>query len=161
MYIVKHKSLHYPLSLYCVEIYILPIIVLQQNNILAVIFLPYLAYTKNIVIRLKYSPFQEIGCSSIKKMSPKVLTKIFTLNSSNHIKNNRNKDKFYSAYGRHNLCIKTLNLLVFIIMWNYVANNINMHTYFTDYKNKSKISIKSEDFNIVLEILFIILSTKY
>ena len=68
-----------------------------------------------------------------KGIIPKALTELFTLNSSNHSYNTRNKDKIRSAYG--NPCIRILNLPVFIS--GIILPAIIINTSFIDFENKS------------------------
>ena len=77
---------------------------------------------------------------------PIALSKVFTLNSSNL--NTRNKDKICSAYGKHKFMYRNFRFTS-VHIWNYLASNININTSFSDFKNKSKIFIMSEDFNLL------------
>ena len=80
---------------------------------------------------------------------PKALYELFALNSSNHSYNTRNKDKTRSAYGKHKFMYRNFRFTS-VHIWNYFASNIIIiNTSFSDFKNKSKIFIMSEDFNLV------------
>ena len=79
---------------------------------------------------------------------PKALSELFTLNSSNHSYDTRKKDKIRSAYGKHKFMYRNFRFTS-VHIWNYLASNININTSFSDFKNKSKIFIMSEDFNLL------------
>ena len=79
---------------------------------------------------------------------PKALTELLTLNSSNHGYNTRNKDKIRSACGKHKFMYRNFRFTS-VHIWYYLASNININTSFSDFENKSKIFIMSEDFNLV------------
>ena len=79
---------------------------------------------------------------------PKALSELFTLNSSNHSYDTRNKDKIHSPYGKHKFMYRNFRFTS-VHIWNYLASNINFNTSFSDFKNKSKIFIMSEDLNLV------------
>ena len=49
-----------------------------------------------------------------KGMVPKSVCELFTLNSSNHSYNTRNKDKLRSAYGKHKFMYRNFSLLAFM-----------------------------------------------
>ena len=81
---------------------------------------------------------------------PKALSELFTLNISNHSYDTRNKDKFRFAYGKHKFMYRNFRFTCTSVhIWNYLASNIYINTSFSDFKNKSKIFIMSEDFNLV------------
>ena len=84
---------------------------------------------------------------------PKALSEIFTLNSSNHSCNTRNKDKIRSAYGKHKFMYRNFRFTS-VHIWDYLASNININTSFSDFKNKVKIVITPEDFNLVFYYYF-------
>ena len=79
---------------------------------------------------------------------PKALSELFTLNSSNHSYNTHNRDKIRSAYGKHKFMYRNFRFTS-VHIWKYMASNININTSFSDFRNKSKIFIMSEDFNLV------------
>ena len=158
-----YNSFVLPYLIYCVEIWgnaseihILPIITLQKKIVRALTFSPYLAHTKNIFIRLKILPFKKLVIHRIAIQMfkynngniPKALSELFTLNSSNHSYDTRNKDKIRSAYGKHKFMYRNFRFTS-VHIWNYLASNININTSFSDFKNKSKIFIMSEDFNLL------------
>ena len=84
-----------------------------------------------------------------KGMVPKSVCELFTLNSSNHSYNTRNKDKIRSAYGKHKFMYRNFRFIS-VHVWNYLASNIIINTTLTDFKNKSKIFIMSNKFTLTL-----------
>ena len=71
-----------------------------------------------------------------KGMVPKSVCEQFTLNSSIHSYNTRNKDKIRSAYGKHKFMYRNFRF-VSVHVWNYLAS-----------KNKSNIFIMSNKFKL-------------
>ena len=82
-----------------------------------------------------------------KGMVPKSVCELFTLNSSIHSYNTRNKDTIRSAYGKHKFMYRNFRF-VSVHVWNYLASNIIINTSLADFKNKSKIFIMSNKFNL-------------
>ena len=82
----------------------------------------YLAHTEDLFCRLKIFPFKKLVIHRIgirmfkyhKGMVPKSVCELFTLNSSNHSYNKVIKIKFVQHMENTNLCIVTLDLLVFM-----------------------------------------------
>ena len=62
-----------------------------------------------------------------KGMVPKSVCELFTLNSSIHSYNTRNKDKIRSAYGKHKFMYRNFRF-VSVHVWNYLASNIIINT---------------------------------
>ena len=58
-----------------------------------------------------------------------------------------NKDKIRSAYGKHKFMYRNFRF-VSVHVWNYLASNIIINTSLADFKNKSKIFIMSNKFNL-------------
>ena len=71
---------------------------------------------------------------------PKALSELFTLNSSNHSYDTRNKDKIRSAYGNINSCIGILDLLVFTSGIIWPATLILIHLFLISKTNKKYLS---------------------
>ena len=63
--------------------------------------------------------------------------------------NTRNKDKIRSAYGKQKFMYRNFRFTS-VNIWNYIASNININTSFTEFKNKSKCFIMSENLNFNL-----------
>ena len=61
--------------------------------------------------------------------------------------NTHNKDKIRSAYGKHKFMYRNIRF-VSVHVWNYLASNIIINTSLADFKNKSKIFIMSNKFNL-------------
>ena len=157
-----YNSFVLPYLIYCVEIWgnaseihILPIITLQKKIVRAITFSPYLAHTEDLFCRLKIFPFKKLVIHRIgiqmfkyhKGMVPKSVCELFTLKSSIHSYNTRNKDKIRSAYGKHKFMYRNFRF-VSVHVWNYLASNIIINTSLADFKNKSKIFIMSNKFNL-------------
>ena len=157
-----YNSFVLPYLIYCVEIWgnaseihILPIITLQKKIVRAITFSPYLAHTEDLFCRLKIFLFKKLVIHRIgiqmfkyhKEMVPKSVCELFTLNSSIHSYNTRNKDKIRSAYGKHKFMYRNFRF-VSVHVWNYLASNIIINTSLADCKNKSKIFIMSNKFNL-------------
>ena len=52
---------------------------------------------------------------------PKALSELFTLNSSNHSYDTRNKDKIRSAYGKHKFMYRNFRFTS-VHIWNYLTS---------------------------------------
>ena len=91
-----------------------------------------------------------------KGMVSKAVCELLTLNSSNHSYNTRNKDKIRSAYGKHKFMYRNFKFIS-VHVWNYLASNILINTSLADFKNKFKIFIMSNKFNLILIYIILLL----
>ena len=66
-------------------------------------------------------------------------------------KKNKNslKKKICSAYGKHKFMYRNFRFIS-VHVWNYIASDIIINTTLADFKNKSKIFIMSNKFNLTL-----------
>ena len=106
----------FPYLIYCVEIwgnaaniYLDPLIKLQNKIIRVITFSQYLAHTNDLFVQLQILPFKNleihrIGLQMFKNnlgYIPKAVESLFITNSDVHKYNTRNGDKMRSAYGKH------------------------------------------------------------
>ena len=82
-----------------------------------------------------------------KGMVPKSVCELFTLNSSNYSYKTRNKDKIRSAFGKHKSMYRNFRFISVHVL-NYLASNIIISNTLANFKNKSKIFIMSNKFNL-------------
>ena len=125
----------------------------------AITFSPYLTHTEDLFRRLKIFAFKNLVIHGIgiqmfkyhKGMVSKAVCELLTLNSSNHSYNTRNKDKIRSAYGKHKFMYRNFKFIS-VHVWNYLASNIIINTSLADFKNKFKIFIMSNKFNLTFSL---------
>ena len=80
-------------------------------------------------------------------MVPNSECELFTLNSSNHSYNTRNKYNIRSTHGKHKFMHRNFRF-VNVHVWNYLASNILINSALAVFKNKSKTIIMSNNFSL-------------
>ena len=146
-----YNSFVLPYLIYCVEIWgnaseihILPIIIIKKKNYSSShLFTIFSTYQKHFHW-FKNDPLQDVQmfrCSDVQMFKynngniPRALSELFTLISSSHSYDTRNRDKIRYAYGKHKFMYRNFRFTS-VYIWNYLASNININTSFFYFKNK-------------------------